>query len=144
MYETGLRASDLIQLRVEDIDLFGKRIRPMSLRIKAILIGDSTVHIERYLEDGRPHLARIPDERKLFLNQRGKGLTRQGVWFIVRRWADAAGLNKNVSPNTIRHSLIQHLIESGLSNKEILRRIGLKSPNSLRAFSTWQRKVGDG
>jgi integrase/recombinase XerD len=143
MYETGLRATDIIQLLVEDVNLPGKSIRPRSQGGRAMSIVGAAEHIERYINDGRPHLARIPEERSLFLNQRGKGLTRQGVWFIVRRWADEAQLGQNISPNTIRHSLVQHLIEAGLSNKEILRRTGLKSPNSLRAFNISQRKVGD-
>jgi integrase/recombinase XerD len=141
MYETGLRATDIILLMVEDVNLPGKSIRPQRGRVMPIR--DAAEHIEHYIKDGRPHLARIPEERCLFLNQRGKGLTRQGIWFIVHRWADEARLGQDISPNTIRHSLIQHLIESGLSNKEILRRTGLKSPNSLRAFNNSQRKVGD-
>ena len=143
MYETGLRATDIIQLMVEDVDLLGKRIRPISLSRKAISIGDAAEHLENYLKDGRPHLARIPEEGSLFLNQRGKGLTRQGVWFIVRRWAEAAQLDQKISPNTVRHSLVQHLIKSGVSKKDILRRVGLKSPNSLRAFNISRRKVRD-
>ncbi len=143
MYETGLRATDIVQLTLEDVELLGKQLRVMSETINTLPIRDSAEHIERYIMDGRPHLARIPEERALFLNQRGKGLTRQGVWFIVRRWADAAQLHDNISPNTIRHSLVQHLMDSGLSNKEILRRLGLKSPNSLRPFYTVQRKVSD-
>jgi integrase/recombinase XerD len=143
MYETGIRATDVIQLEVEDVNLPGRSIRLQFQRGRVMPVRDAAEHIERYIKDGRPHLARIPEERSLFLNQRGKGLTRQGVWFIVRRWADVAQLGQNISPNTIRHSLIQHLIESGLSNKEILRRTGLKSPNSLRVFNSSQRKMGD-
>jgi integrase/recombinase XerD len=142
MYETGLRATDIIQLALEDVDLPGKRIKPISAGKKVWSIVDSVDHLERYLLEGRPHLARIPEERSLFLNQRGMGLTRQGVWFIVNRWANAAQLDGNISPNTIRHSLIQHLMESGLSNKEILLRLGLKSPNSLRVFNHVQERQG--
>ncbi|OGO17053.1 MAG: hypothetical protein A2Z14_09080 [Chloroflexi bacterium RBG_16_48_8] len=143
MYKTGSRPTDIIQLMLDDIDLLGKRIRLPSQGMKALFMGEAADNLEEYLHDGRPHLARIPEERSLFLNQRGKGLTRQGVWFIVRRWAKAAHLGEKISPNTLRHSLIQHLIDSGYNNKEILRRLGMKSPNSLRAFNTAQRKVGD-
>jgi integrase/recombinase XerD len=143
MYETGLRATDIIQLSVEDLDLPGKCIQAEPFGRVGIPLNESATHLEEYLTEGRPHLARIPEERSLFLNQRGKGLTRQGVWFIVRRWANEAQIDETISPNTIRHSLIQHLIDSGLSKREILRRLGLRSPNSLRSFKVSQNKVGE-
>jgi integrase/recombinase XerD len=143
LYETGLRVSDIIHLQLEDLDLAEKYIRIKSFRRRNIPISESTKHLEKYLTEGRPHLARIPEERSVFLNQRGRGLTRQGVWFIVRKWADAAQMDQTISPNTIRHSLIRHLMDSGLNKKEILRRVGLKSPNSLRYFNVSQKTGGD-
>ena len=143
MYKTGLRATDVIQLTLEDVDLILHRIRIKSIGMNPLPLGEVTEKIIHYLMEGRPHLARIPEERSLFINQRGKGLTRQGLWFIVRRWADEAELGDWISPNIIRHSLIRHLMDSGLSNKEILHRLGLKSPNSLRAFTRSLGKVSD-
>jgi integrase/recombinase XerD len=144
MYETGLRAMDVVALKVEDINLEEGWMRFGSLRMSPLPIHDSLKKIQTYLEDGRPHLARIPEERSLFLNQRGTGLTRQGIWFIIKRWASEAELGEAISPNTIRHSLIKHLLTSGMSPKDIQRRLGLKSPNSLRIFYTNQRKAGAG
>jgi integrase/recombinase XerD len=145
MYETGLRATDIVVLQVEDIDLHVGRLKVGSLRASPLAIHDSIPKVKTYLQDGRPHLARIPEERSLFLNQRGTGLTRQGVWFIIKRWASEAQLSEAISPNTIRNSLIKHLLLSGLSAKEIQRRLGLKSPNSLRIFYPSQERqvLGD-
>jgi integrase/recombinase XerD len=143
MYETGIRAADVIPLLVEDFDPQGARILIRSIRLSFYSLGEASALIDRYLQEGRPHLARIPEENHLFLNQRGKALTRQGIWFIVKHWAKEADLSEEISPNTIRHSLIQHLLDSGLSNRQILRKLGLKSPNSLRAFHLPRRKLGD-
>lgn len=143
MYVTGIRAADVAQLTVDDFDLLESRILIRTVRMSYFPLGDVGFVVDHYLKEGRPHLARIPEERHLFLNQRGKGLTRQGVWFIVKNWAKATDLGKRISPNTIRHSLIQHLMDSGLSNKEVLRKLGLKSPNSLRAFRLSRKKLGD-
>lgn len=144
MYQTGIRATDIINLMLDNIDLLAGYVIPASMPMNPIPLGEVTISLEAYLKNGRPHLARIPEEHSLFLNQRGQGLTRQGIWFIVRRWANEAQLGDGISPNTVRHSLIQHLMDSGLSNREIQHRLGLKSPNSLRAFNSSQRKAGDG
>jgi integrase/recombinase XerD len=136
MYETGIRAADVISLLVEAYDPTERRILISSVRTSDFPLGTISALVDKYLEEGRPHLARIPEEQHLFLNQRGKGLTRQGIWFIVKHWAKEANLGKEISPNTIRHSRIQHLLDSGLSNREVLRKVGLRSPNSLRAFSS--------
>jgi integrase/recombinase XerD len=143
MYETGIRAADVLPLLVEDFDSQGARIFIRTIRNSFYALEEVSVLIDRYLQEGRPHLARIPEENHLFLNQRGKALTRQGIWFIVKHWAKEADLGDEISPNTIRHSLIQHLLDSGLSNRKILRKLGLKSPNSLRAFHPSRRKLGD-
>jgi integrase/recombinase XerD len=136
MYETGIRAAEVIGLLINAYDSLENRILIPSVRSAYFSLGEVGSRLDRYLQEGRPHLARIPDEEHLFLNQRGKGLTRQGIWFVVKHWAEEAGIEKEISPNTIRHSRIQHLLDSGLSNREVLRKIGLRSPNSLRAFNS--------
>jgi integrase/recombinase XerD len=143
MYRTGIRVSDVIHLELGDVDLVLQQIRIKSMGMKFVTIGDVCDKIAHYLREGRPHLARIPEETSLFINQRGKGLSRQGIWFIVKRWGKEAKLGDRISPNIIRHSLVRHLMDSGISNKVILRRLGFKSPNSLRIFDPSRGKVGD-
>jgi len=142
MYTTGIRAADVVNIMVNDYDSPESRILIRTIRLSSFPLGEVSSLMDHYLKEGRPHLARIPEEQHLFLNQRGKGLTRQGIWFIVKHWAKEANLSDEISPNTIRHSLIQHLLDSGLSNREVLRRLGLRSPNTLRAFNFSRRKLG--
>jgi integrase/recombinase XerD len=69
----------------------------------------------------------------VFVNQRGKPLSRQGLWLIVKHWAEATGLGGKVSPHSLRHALIQHMLAGGTSRREIQRVLGLRSPNAIRA-----------
>lgn len=135
MYFAGLRASDLVSLTLEQVDTERAVIHSPWSRAGLISIPNSVEAIRNYLYHGRPHLAREPEERSLFLNQKGTGLTRQGLWLIVKKWVEVAGIETKVTPHTLRHSLAKHLLDSGASLKEVQQKLGLKSPNSIRIFN---------
>ncbi|NIM94324.1 MAG: tyrosine-type recombinase/integrase [Anaerolineales bacterium] len=134
MYRSGLRAGEMIALQIDHVDLENGTLHASWCREFPTYLGAATERIRTYLLEGRPHLARIPEERTLFLNQRGTGLTRQGLWLIVKRWAMEAGLGDKISPQTLRHSLTKHMLESGYSKKQVQAMLGLRSPNSIRVF----------
>jgi integrase/recombinase XerD len=134
MYEFGLRASETVDIQLEDLDLERGLLRTPQGKKSFAAFGTVYESLVAYLQNGRPHLAKDPQERALFINQRGKGLTRQGLWLVIKRRAREAGLGGGISPHTIRHSLIQHMLDEGISKREIQRRLGLRSPNSLRIF----------
>ncbi len=131
LYTTGLRAVELISLNVSDIDLQSAAIRENEAYSHKIPIRDAMHPVKMYIEKGRPYLLRTPEVRALFVNQRGKRLSRQGLWLIVKRWAEEAGLGRDVSPQTIRHSLVRHLLEQGKSRREVQEWLRLSSPNTL-------------
>jgi integrase/recombinase XerD len=135
MYFAGLRASDVVSLTLEELDIERSVVQSPWSITGLISIPTSIEPIRNYLLHGRPHLARNPEERALFLNQRGSGLTRQGLWLIVKRWVEAAKIEAKVTPHTLRHSLAKHLLDSGWSLKEVQQKLGLKSPNSIRIFN---------
>ncbi len=132
LYETGLRATELVELRLADIQLQQARIRHPSNLTESVSIPASVDLIREYLQNGRPHLARDPLEDVLFLNQRGKGLTRQGLWLVVKRWAAAAGIQGALSPHTLRHTRARDLLQRGVHRREVQRFLGLSSPNAIR------------
>jgi integrase/recombinase XerD len=134
MYFTGMRASDIVSLTLDELDLERGLVRSPWSSTGVISIIETIDPIRDYFFNGRPHLARVPEERALFLNQRGSGLTRQGLWLIVRRWVEKLDIEVKVTPHTLRHSLAKHLIDSGWSLKEVQQKLGLKSPNSIRIF----------
>jgi integrase/recombinase XerD len=88
--------------------------------------------VREYIEHGRPHLARGPEVRALFLNQRGQDLSRQGLWLVVKRWSATCGLGADVSPHSLRHSMAHHLLDQGKSRREVQQLLGLSSPNAIR------------
>jgi len=143
MYAAGMRVGDVVALDMAAVDLERGIILSVGSMAKNIPLGDAVEGLSHYLRQGRPHLVREPTQQALFLNQRGKRLSRQGLWLIVKRWAVAAGLGDDVSPHTLRHSLADHLLQAGMSRKSIQRKLLLRSPNSLRVFIKTREKVSE-
>jgi integrase/recombinase XerD len=127
LYATGLRASELTALRGRDLDLevgiltcFGKgrkeRLVPMG--------GEARRWVVRYLDDARPELAAHGAAPELFLNHRGRCLTRMGLWGIVRRHAVTAGVQATLTPHVLRHSFATHLLERGADLRALQAMLG--------------------
>ena len=133
LYFTGLRASEIIDLKVSELLLDRGLIFRPGANPKEVQIGSAKPSLEQYLRFGRPYLQRgmVPE---LFLNQRGSRLTRQGLWLVVKKWAEQVGVENNLSPHTLRNTRTKHLLERGLSRKEIQRLLGLSSPNAIRVY----------
>jgi integrase/recombinase XerD len=132
LYATGLRAADAVQVKVDDLDLERGVLDRRQAETDPLPLGTARQPVQRYVVEGRPQLLRNRGESTLFLNQRGTGLTRQGLWLVVKRWAKACNLPPDVSPYTLRHSLTQHLLNSGLPRQEVQHRLGLSSANAIR------------
>jgi integrase/recombinase XerD len=139
LYETGFRAAELVDLNLSDVDVFNHLVYSPHDRKRSVRIEASIDPLSNYLHRGRPHLARDMVESRVFLNQRGQGLSRQGLWLVVKRWAAVAHLPAEVSPSTIRHSRARQLLASGKSKKEVQEFLGLSSPNAIR----YHRKKDD-
>lgn len=133
LYATGLRAADAVSLLMGDLDLAGGRLRRPAEAGGWMPLGAALPVVRRYIEEARPQLVHDSDVRAVFVNQRGKPLSRQGLWLIVKHWADATGLGEKVSPHSLRHALIQHLLAGGKSRRDIQHVLGLRSPNAIRA-----------
>lgn len=117
LYATGLRVSELIGLELSDIHLNSGYLRTIGKgdKQRIVPIGEVAVEVlSQYIETVRPALSKgrqISD--CVFLNRSGKGLTRQGFWKMIKRRALQAGIKKNVTPHTLRHSFATHLLENG-------------------------------
>jgi len=114
LYAAGLRVSELIGMKVLDYDpqvgmlkVFGKGAKDRLIPIHYT----AQDFLNRYLEFTRPGFR--PAEDFMFLNRSGKGLTRQGVWKLIKKYAEAAGIKRSISPHTFRHSFATHLLEGG-------------------------------
>src|SRR3954465_8987980 len=127
MYASGLRASETISLEVSDVDLEHGivRARGKGSKERRVPVGGKAVAAVRvYLRSGRPRLVRDQGEGKLFLNFRGGPLTRQGLYKIVLRHAQTAGLAQRMSPHTLRHSFATHLLSGGCDLRSVQEMLG--------------------
>jgi integrase/recombinase XerD len=116
LYASGMRVSELVELRLIHLDpddrlalVFGKGGKERMVPLGGAALGA----LERYLRQVRPRLERGEGEGHVFLNHRGRPMTRMAVWRIVREAADRAGIEGKVSPHTLRHSFATHLLEGG-------------------------------
>ncbi|HEX5910501.1 MAG TPA: site-specific tyrosine recombinase XerD [Thermoleophilaceae bacterium] len=127
MYACGLRASEAIGLQVSDVDLDEGflRARGKGSKERVVPVGQTAVGaVRRYLERGRPALVGDSAEPHLFVNFRGGGLTRQGLYKIVRRHAVSAGLADRMSPHTLRHTFATHLLAGGCDLRAVQEMLG--------------------
>lgn len=126
-YGAGLRVSEWISLGVRDVMLqdhlvrvFGKGAKERLVPIGRRAIGAIAI----YLRELRPSLEKGEGKGALFLNSRGRPLSRMGAWKILRKYVDQAGITKPVSPHTLRHSFATHLLEGGADLRAVQEMLG--------------------
>lgn len=127
LYATGMRATELIKLTLDDLNFNTNSIRCMGKGSKerTIPIYPAARDIlVKYLGDSRPFLLRDAATRVVFVNNLGNPLSRQGIWFLVQHYADVAGLPPWVTPHTLRHSFATHLLEGGAELREVQQLLG--------------------
>jgi integrase/recombinase XerD len=127
MYACGLRASEAIELEVGDLDLEAGilRARGKGSKERLVPIGSAASNaLGAYLLRGRARLIGDRWESHLFVNQRGSGLTRQGLYKIVQRHAASAGLAAKMSPHTLRHSFATHMLAGGCDLRSLQEMLG--------------------
>ncbi|MGH7554286.1 MAG: site-specific tyrosine recombinase XerD [Longimicrobiales bacterium] len=115
-YASGVRVSELTALKVRDVDLQEglAAVVGKGSKERLVPVGRSALRaLDVYLREIRPGLARGDTEGTVFLNQRGRPLSRMGVWTILRKHVQRAGIHKRVTPHTLRHSFATHLLEGG-------------------------------
>lgn len=129
-YSTGLRVSELCDLKLEHIDQERRfvRVRGKGSKERIVPYGRSAATaLIRYLESSRPRLLGGRVSAFVFLNYRGGRLSRVGFWKLLRKYAAAAGLPAHISPHTLRHSFATHLIEGGADLRAVQELLGHSS-----------------
>lgn len=127
LYATGLRVSELVSLPVNNLNLeagyliaYGKGSKE-----RLVPIGEVAQNaIREYLTNGRPALLGNSQSHYLFLTRNGKPFTRQGFWKLIKEYALSAGIQKNISPHTLRHSFASHLLERGADLRSVQMMLG--------------------
>ena len=141
-YATGLRVTELVRLTLEEVDLdedlvrcFGKRSRerivPFGGKAKAALV--------RYLDFARAHFLRDRSERSLFLTRLGRRFTRMGYWKLLEGYRRTAGIERPISPHTLRHTCATHLLEGGCDLRVVQEFLGHRSIETTRIYTHLDR-----
>jgi integrase/recombinase XerD len=116
LYASGLRVSELVTLKLPQVsqDMGVVRVIGKGSKERLVPLGEEALAwIRRYLKEGRPALLGARPSEALFVTARGDGMTRQAFWYLIKRYAARAGLNKALSPHTLRHAFATHLLNHG-------------------------------
>lgn len=147
MYSCGLRVSEAATLRLSDLMLEENLIKVMGKGSKERLVPLSPAakrYIEHYLIDRSHMKVERVGKNTLFLNNRGKAMTRMMLFTILRRAVEAAGITKTVSPHTLRHSFATHLMEGGADIREVQQLLGHESVTTTEIYThVSQANLGD-
>lgn len=122
LYATGIRVSELISLKVEDVDM---KAGILCCKERSIPFGIKTRRaLSRYLENGREAMLSDYKEELLFVNCSGDGMSRQGFWKLIKNYARKAGIDAEITPHTLRHSFAVHLVENGADLRSVQEMLG--------------------
>ena len=116
LYATGLRVSELISIRPDQLSVAQGVVRVIGKGGKERLVplGDEAQYwVTRYLKEARPEILHEMPGSHLFVTRRGDGMTRQAFWYRIKKHALAAGISKHLSPHTVRHAFATHLVNHG-------------------------------
>ena len=116
LYACGLRVSELVGMTTDQASLTQGVVRLVGKGSKERLVpmGEEAVDwLQHYLDESRPDLAAGSSAKQLFITRRGKGMTRQAFWYRIRHYAVKSGINKPLSPHTLRHAFATHLLNHG-------------------------------
>jgi integrase/recombinase XerD len=127
LYASGLRASECLTLRLEDLNVTAGYVTATGKgsRQRLVPVGAQALRwVQRYASTSRPAFVRRGDPGTLFLNRYGRPLSRQSLWSVIKRAARRTGLRSAVSPHTLRHSFASHLLERGADLRSVQAMLG--------------------
>lgn len=138
LYATGIRVTELISLKVTDVNLkLGfivcrdnnkERVVPFGRKAKNALL--------RYLESARRDMIENEEEDTLFVNYSGQPMSRQGFWKLIKYYAKKAGIEEDITPHTLRHSFAAHLVENGADLRSVQEMLGHSDISTTQIYAT--------
>jgi len=138
LYASGMRVSEMISLNLGNVDTEGDFVRCFGKGQKERLIPiyrRAALAVQEYAKEARPRLVRNDEEKALFLNRRGKRLTRQGFWQILKAHAKAAGLDREITPHTLRHSFATHMLSGGADLRSVQELLGHANISTTQVYT---------
>jgi len=138
LYASGMRVSELVSLNLDDVDTEDGYVRCFGKGHKERLIPiapRAALTVKEYLQEARPHLVHVTDEKALFVNFRGERLTRQGFWQILKGYAKSAELDTGVTPHTLRHSFATHMLSGGADLRSVQELLGHANISTTQVYT---------
>ena len=137
LYATGIRVSELISLDLDDLNLSAGFIRCRSKGKERIipLYHGAVKALQDYVKNIRPQLIADSGEEALFVNMNGERMSRQGFWKIIKCYQEKAGIEKDITPHTLRHSFAVHLLENGADLRSIQEMLGHADISSTQIYT---------
>ncbi len=135
---SGMRASELVSLNINDVDIDDGHVRCFGKGRKERIIPiykKAALFVAEYLREARPHMANDSAGEALFLNHRGERLTRQGLWQILKGYARSANLGVNVTPHTLRHSFATHMLSGGADLRAVQELLGHANISTTQVYT---------
>ena len=142
LYATGIRVSELIGMDVSDVNVSaGIVLCRTHGHERAIPLYPAAVKaLSEYMEFIRPRMIASPDEKALFVNVNGERMSRQGFWKLIKTYQAKAGIEKDITPHTLRHSFAAHLLENGADLHSIQEMLGHADISSTQIYSQLVKK----
>ena len=138
LYATGLRVSELVGLRSEQVNLIQGVLRVVGKGGKERLVplGEPAVEwLERYFREGRPDILGERRTPALFPTSRGRAMTRQAFWHLIKRYAARAGISQGISPHTLRHAFATHLLDHGADLRVVQMLLGHRDISTTQIYT---------
>ena len=137
LYATGMRVTEMIDLNISDIDLANALVHCEGRKAdRYVPVYPAAVKaLDEYIRLVRPQMVSNPDEKSLFVNVQGERMSRQGFWKIVKYYTKMAGIKKDITPHTLRHSFAAHLLENGADLRSIQEMLGHSDISSTQVYS---------
>lgn len=137
LYATGIRVTELISLDIKDVNLSVGFIRCIGKGKERIvpLYKTAVKALATYINEVRAQLLDEPRQQALFVNMNGERMSRQGFWKIVKYYQEKAGISKDITPHTLRHSFAAHLLENGADLKSIQEMLGHADISSTQIYT---------
>ena len=143
LYASGIRVSELVSLNTTDFnyEVGFLRCRGKGLKERIVPVGNTAINcVRQYLKQSRVKMVKSNNEKSLFLNHHGRRLTRQGLWKILKKYADHAGITGEVTPHTLRHSFATHLLENGADLRSVQEMLGHSDISTTQIYTHITRK----
>ena len=142
LYATGIRVSELISLDVADVNLSAGIINCRTRdKVRVIPLYPAALKaVKDYIDFIRGDMIAVPTERSLFVNISGERMSRQGFWKIIKSYQKKAGIEKDITPHTLRHSFATHLLENGADLRSIQEMLGHADISSTQVYSQLVKK----